>query len=70
MVNIGAGNEELQAITSTSNELLLNESLETNFYEILLKIEKKNPKLFIEENAFENVCKMVVDILFRPQYIN
>ena len=68
MVNIGAGNEELQAITSTSNELLLNESLETNFYEILLKIEKKN-NFFIEENTFENVCKMV-DILFRPQYIN
>ena len=68
--NIGPNNGlspiQCQAIIWTNARLLSIGPLGTNFSEILIKIKK----LFIHENAFENiVCKMAV-ILSRGRWVN
>ena len=54
-----------QAINWTNAEILLIGLLGTNFSEILIEI----PTFSIQEDAFQNVCKMAA-ILSRPQCIN
>ena len=53
------------AIIWTNAGILLTEPLRTKCGEILFE----NSYIFIQENAFENVCEMV-DILSRPQCVN
>ena len=67
-ISIGSGNGlspiRHQAITWTHAHLLSIEPLGTNFSEIRMK----NTKLFVPENAFENVVCEMASILTRERW--